>query len=345
MKNLAIITFLIIFSLAARNVAIAKDFVLEGFHVLVLEGPPILIDDVVYVAFAGDYGFRSFSPDMNAVREYGDKQKRLFSNFDFNIVNYEFIINPNTHGALSDSDMFQFAFLHNSGFQAASTSNNHSMDYGVSGILYNWSKIEEAGLLSFGTTEKPSIVFQKDTSRVVISALTMYLDKPDSDNIVPMLDERTINAVFQNIQNNDFHIVFLHTGGRSIYPNPYEIKKIKQLVKKGIDLVVCTGSHWPKGFIHLNNIPVALGTGNYILPYTGGGTENIGTYIVAGVKENKLFQIFSIPFYTDITESTISPLNEEDFSDFVERTMERSILDENKWVQFFPSPTLFDWYH
>jgi hypothetical protein len=130
----------------------------------------------------------------------------------------------------------------------------------------------------------------------------------------------------------------------SRYPSPNERAQVRRLIAAGADLVVCTGSHFFKGFITEAGKPVIYGIGNHLFSYGGEpDTEPIGTHLVAGFSLGKLAQLFIVPFHNNILATT-GPLNDKEFAEFRKTFRERSTTDSSKYFSDPGSLRSFKYY-
>ena len=118
----------------------------------------------------------------------------------------------------------------------------------------------------------------------------------------------------------------------SRFISPHEREQVQRLLDAGADLVVCTGSHFIKGFAMERGKPVAYGIGNHFFQYGGEqDTEPIGMYFVAGFKSAQLEQLFVVPSRNDIWANRTGPLDKDEFAAFLSTLSERSTTDTRKY--------------
>ena len=117
----------------------------------------------------------------------------------------------------------------------------------------------------------------------------------------------------------------------SFYPSPHERKQVVRILEAGADLVVCTGSHFFKGFVSERGKPVVYGIGNHLLSYVDDNTEPVGMHFVAGFRTGKLVQLFVIPFHNEIMKGKTGPLYGPDFALFQKNLLARSTSDPNRY--------------
>jgi hypothetical protein len=187
----------------------SRDFILDGWNIHVLKGPSRLLNDLHYISFTGDFGFRHGYPlpSREVVEEFVSRQRRLLARFDVNIINLEFIL-PGTGGDFRRRkeafDVFKklrvdntpgeteaeerlhrlhllleslmMDVLQETGFHAVALANNHVNDYGPDGIIYNQEKLTAAGLTFFGTTAQPYLPISMDGITGAVYGMTDLVD-------------------------------------------------------------------------------------------------------------------------------------------------------------------------
>lgn len=216
----------------------SKGFVIDGWPVHVMKGQTRLLDDLHYVSFTGDFGFRHGYPlpSREVVEEFIRNEKRLLSHFDVNIVNLEFIL-PGTGGNFRQRKQAFDAFnkrrtgaaveetangmrlhwlyllletlmldvLKQTGFHAVTLANNHVNDYGPDGILYNQERLTEAGLSYFGTRDRPYFPISLNDVTGTVYGMT---DLVDTDLLDPTLFRKTdTERLVMKLNRDTLHLI------------------------------------------------------------------------------------------------------------------------------------------
>jgi hypothetical protein len=171
--------------------------------------------------------------------------------------------------------------------------------------------------------------------RIDICAIADYIEQPDPDDLILILDDDGLALARKQMEGAAFRIAFAHIGSASRFVSPHERSQVKRLLDAGFDLVVCTGSHFIKGFLFEQRRPVAYGLGDHLtsLIYSRRDAEPLGMHLVAGFGRNRLMQIFLVPFHNDIRAGRLGPLDETAFRHFVRVLQERSNSAEAKYYE------------
>lgn len=346
------------------------EFQLKGWDVLVLQGPAKLLEQVDYISFTGDFGFRYPYPlpAREVIADHIENTRRLFRHFNANILNLEFMLpcigsttktnriaeceafwrmngdqRPGSHtdGMTKASgknkwylylESLMVEVVKGTPFGAVSLANNHALDYGPKGLYYNEKQLKQAGATCFGTTQNQSVRLSPLSVEAVVFSMTDLVDRQDVENLIARLDDANIAGAKEHIKKTDFAAAFMHvTANRSVYPSSYELKLVDKLVDAGFKLIVCTGSHWIKGYALRGGVPVFFGTGNYLFSYDKDFTERQGMHVVAGLQQGRLVQLFVVPFSNDFKSGSCGPLSADDLLEFKKTFEDRSEFSRFKY--------------
>ena len=326
-KKLFFIVNLLI-GLILVNSTPAQEFKIGEYSAYAIIGEANLLKDADYISFTGDFGFRGQLPPDKVIEHHLSHESSLLKNFQLRVINFEFMLSG-VSGLVSDRqiDNAMITILKKDGYDLIARANNHALDFGTEGIRYNSVKLEKAGLSTIGTREFPVHYWETGGYRVAIYSLTDYIDHPDPERLILRLDEVDLSLVKRLNHDSHFQIAFVHLGSMSSFVSPHEHQQVERLLKAGIDLVVCTGSHFIKGIVTTNGKPVAYGIGNHLFSYVDNETEPIGMHLVAGFISGEFAQLFVVPFYNSIWEGKTGPLNKTDFELFKKNLGERSSQD------------------
>ena len=326
--------FLLVSAIFCSTVLANDYFTMYNYPVHVIIGPSRYLTDVTYLSFSGDFGFRDFNVEELQNSEFITREKKLLSQFTVNVSNFEFILPlPSGYVKSNDDDLRALNILRTIGIDIVSLANNHVLDYGEEGISYNVGLLKEYGISVVGTTNTPFVKFRSDNETYAVFALTTFLDQEDANNIIPATTDSFLLNIKTESAKFDFNIAFVHLGSRSLYPSPREITIIDRIIDSGIDLVICTGSHWIRGVTKRNTVPVAMGIGNYLFSYTGGFSEPVGMHLVVGLKNKKLVQMLAVPFHNDIKTPLLGALEPQAFEIFQRKFLARSVVDPDNFFQ------------
>jgi hypothetical protein len=310
----------------------AEEFMIGPYRVHSVMGESRLIDTVQYVSFAGDFGFSGHLPLKDTVENHIGQESVLLSNFHLKVINFEFMLSGHSTRALDRQiDQVAVDILKRTGFDVISRANNHAMDFGLEGVNYNTKRFQEAGFKMIGPRNFPVHHWNTGGRQIAIFSLTDYTDRPDPEGVILKINAADLDLVKKESSNADFRIAFVHLGSMSSYPSPHERTQVGRILGAGADLVICTGSHFTKGFVYEKGKPVIYDIGNHLLSFVDDITEPIGIHFVAGFKVGKLVQLFAIPFYNQIMQGKTGPLDERDFALFQKNLVVRSTSDPNRY--------------
>jgi hypothetical protein len=353
-----------------KDMFIGHDFRLGDWPVHVIDGPPEMLDDVVYISFAGDFGFRHGYgfPSEAVIAEHINYEKMLLSNFHLNIINFEFVLpciggqgktwehefetfqkcrmdvlNNTYKGVNCDGkypvrwyfylEKLMLNILQQSNFHVVSFANNHILDYGSQSVFYNQERLSEIDVAVLGTKDKPYYEASKGNMKIGIFGMTDYIDKEDTRDLILKVDSKTLFRLKEHIKSFDFAAAFVHLISRSVYPGSYELEQVDHLVETGFNLIVCTGSHWVKGFTYHKGTPVIFGIGNHLFSYEDRFTDPFGIYFVVGLHGGRIVQLFVIPYNNSVKKGLIGPVSDRDFGNFLKLFKDRSELSEEKFFR------------
>jgi hypothetical protein len=178
---------------------------------------------------------------------------------------------------------------------------------------------------------RPFAVFHENIGRgrIAVVAFTDYTDRPDPEGSVFTVD-RDLAIIKEYASDADFRIAFVHLGSMSVYPSPHERKQVKRVIESGADMVICTGSHFIKGFVFEDGKPVFYGLGNHLFPLSS-DSEPVGMHAVLGFRDGKLAQVFVVPFLNTILDGRSGPLDETAFAAFRSMLLDRSTADPKRY--------------
>lgn len=318
------------------NNCLAQEFVVGGYRAYALLGEAKFNDGIDYVSFTGDFGFNRNLPSDKDIERHLAHEADLLSNFKLSVINLEFSL-PGFSGHNPDKriDSIMMSVLTKSGFDLVARANNHAWDQGLEGLRYNERHLDEAGLAMIGTRDFPVYEWEIGDHVIAIYALTDGSDQKDPGKHILKIEEGDLGLIKQQTAQAHFRIAFIHLGSMSAFPSPHEREQVSRLIHAGADLIVCTGTHFIKGFIKERGKPVFYGIGNHLFPSSGRPEESVGLHLVAGFKSAELAQLFVIPFRNTIFEGKTGALNKAQFDSFKTNFLERSNLET---VNYFSDP-------
>jgi hypothetical protein len=307
-------------------------FHIGEYRAIALVGETETLPDVHYISFTGDFGFAGRLPSKHHIERHVTQESTLLANFQVRVINLEFMLPGRSKRELDRQiDQVTLDLLKQNGFDVVSRANNHAMDFGPEGVEYNTSLLDEAGFKMIGPRNFPVYQWNTGEQRIAVFALTDYTDRPDPDGVILKINDADLELIKKESSGADFRIAFVHLGSMSLYPSPHERKQVGRILEDYADMVICTGSHFTKGFVNEEGKPVVYDIGNHLLSFVDAVTEPIGIHLVAGFTAGKLVQLFAIPFYNQIMEGKTGPVEERDFNLFQKTLVDRSTSDPSRY--------------
>lgn len=292
-------------------------------RVLVLRGQPGLRSDLAYASFTGDLGFRYGDSLPGDLEPLLGADAALLPGFSLRVVNLESL-----YSGQPRVDDLTDRVVSRLGFDVVSLANNHALDGGQERLENTIDRLQAAGVRVIGTPDHPFHEWTAAGRRIAVYALAHYTDqKPDPyepGSGVLTIQPGVIADLARMTVPYDLRIAFLHLGSLSSYPSPHEEALVQQVVAAGADLVICTGSHFVKGFMEVDGKPVLYGTGNYLFSWKGINTEPVGMHAVVGIGAAGIEQLFVIPFGADWVRGPFGPLDDAGFGAFAAALATRS---------------------
>jgi hypothetical protein len=313
----------------------AQEFRIDEWRAYALVGTPGMQKNTQYVSFSGHHGLQAdWLPNEDVIEAYTRREAALLSNFQLRVVTLGLPL-PGLLGSPQSERIERIVLqsLTTAGFDVGSRANSHSLDLGSEGVRHYEAKLKKLGLRIIGERESPVFHWQLGNRRIDIAAAASVLDRPDPERLILRIDSADLAMLQRETEGADFRIAVTNLGSASRYPSPHEREVARRLFDAGFGLVVCSGSHFIKGFLNDGSRSVAYGIGDHLLSIQYGliDTEPLGMYLVAGFQNARLSQIFVIPFHNDVRREHLGPLDETDFSEFVRTLRDRSTSDDSKY--------------
>lgn len=138
------------------------------------------------------------------------------------------------------------------GFTHLGLSNNHVMDFGISGARDTEKAIAQAGMTAFGMGEndqasRKPVYLEKDGTKVAIVAVCEHeysYALRDQYGANPFDPFDTMEDIALAKEQADYVVVMYHGGKEQCeYPSPRLRKACRAMVRAGADVVVCQHSH------------------------------------------------------------------------------------------------------
>jgi poly-gamma-glutamate synthesis protein (capsule biosynthesis protein) len=246
----------------------------------------------VTCVFAGDILFDSGYSVMTRISQNGGIQGVISADLltemqsaDITMVNNEF---PYTNdGTPTAGKKYTFhanptsvSLLRDMGVDAVSVANNHSYDYGETGLLNTLTTLESVGIAHVGAgrniDEASRIIYYHvgDMKIALIAATDIeQMDNPDTKGAT-----ETSPGVFRSVDDTlllqrigearaagAFVIVFIHWGKESVTePTWLQLQQAPEIAAAGADLIVGDHSHCLQKFDYVNGVPVIYSLGNFL---------------------------------------------------------------------------------
>lgn len=247
-------------------------------------GEPIVGDDPVTIAFAGDVHFEKQLAPVAADPDGLASLAPYLSAADVTVVNLETAIT--TGGKRMAGKQFTFAAppsalttLANAGVDVVSLANNHAVDFGKGGLEQTLAAREGAPLALVGIGSDAAeafapAVFHVDGVSVAVLAAsqlrdhtTVYFSASDTKPGVASMEdpERLLAAVRAAASEYDVVVVVPHWGvEKHTCPSDKQVTAARQLAEAGADVVVGGHSHRVMGSGWLDDTYVGYGLGNFV---------------------------------------------------------------------------------
>lgn len=203
---------------------------------------------------------------------------------DIMVVNNEF---PYTdRGTPTEGKTFTFradtntvSYLHDMGADVAILANNHTYDFGETGLLDTLDTLENAGILGVGAgrnleeASSPLYFIINDMKIAVVAATQIErLDNPDTKGATESSagvfrcwnPEKLYEVVAKAKEESDFVIVCIHWGTENqAEPDWAQLDQAPKLAQAGADLIIGDHPHCLQGITYFDDTPVIYSLGNF----------------------------------------------------------------------------------
>lgn len=226
----------------------------------------IILRKTISFSFVGD--LMCHSPQFESARVSVDsfdfrptfkEVKELLSKPDFTIGNLETVIlgkkSRYTGYPMFNTPEEYLAALKDAGFDILVTSNNHSMDRGITGINRTIDNVRKYGMMNYGTynsaeSREKILVAEKNGIRVALLAYTYGLN----GNNLPKQKNYAVNRIdtllikqdigYARKQNTDALIVYFHFGEEyERKANSFQKEVAEKTITYGADLIIASHPH------------------------------------------------------------------------------------------------------
>ncbi len=178
------------------------------------------------------------------------------------------------------ADTREVQLLHDMGADLVSIANNHTYDFGETGLLDTLDTLDKAGISRIGAgrnlaeASRP-IYYVTDNMKIAVLAATQIERLPEpatkgaAQNTPGVFRCLYLDNLLEQVkfakQNSDFVIVFIHWGTESTdQPDAYQLDQAPRLAEAGADLIVGHHPHVLQGIDWIGDTPVAYSIGNFL---------------------------------------------------------------------------------
>ncbi len=229
---------------------------------------PQQIDSLLTIKlnFVGDlmchipqFEYAIIDKDSFDFKPYFEEIKKYLSDADATFGNLETVIGGNKIGYTGypnfNSPEEYLEALQNSGFDFLFTSNNHSADKGVKGIVSTIEKVKQYNMIPFGTNlskvDKDSVkIINVKGIKVGVNSYTYGLNgnilPKEMQYLVNIIDTVIIRSDIQKIRdkNPDLVLIYFHFGEEySRKPNFYQKEIVAKTFEYGADIIIASHPH------------------------------------------------------------------------------------------------------
>lgn len=220
--------------------------------------------------------------------------KEELASSDLGVVNLETAI---TTGGTKQAKQYTFrsdptalAGLKNAGFQLVSLANNHSLDYGQTGLTDTIASLRQYQLDYIGGGLNQEEAYTAKTYRIkgkTVKILAFSRVLPDYSWVATvtrpgLANGYDLNLIQSTIQeektDTDLLFVFIHWGietKRS--PEAFQREWAKKMIDSGADGIIGSHPHVLQGFEYYKGKPIAYSLGNFLFPnYIKGNAAQTG---------------------------------------------------------------------
>lgn len=205
--------------------------------------------------------------------------RELWESADARIGNLESVGTSRTTAAASTGSSIRcppegLDFLRDARFTAVTVANNHSLDYGSSGLLESVQEVSARGIAYCGLSRAPGAaaapaLFEVNGIRIGMLGWCDNYRPPAFEAVYTSpgitVEEEMITAIRDLRRRVDLVIAQLHWGYEfSLHPLRTHRDIARRLAASGAHLVLCHHAHVPMGIEVMNGSLIAHGLGNFL---------------------------------------------------------------------------------
>lgn len=228
-------------------------------------------------------GMYDFSPVFKYVKKH-------IQDADISLANFETVtLDERKYSGFPrfNSPSASLSGLKDTGFDILSTANNHCLDQGKQGIISTLKNIEDAGLKSLGTYDRPHIDPMIENVKGIeigllsytygVNGLDSLLSREELSYMINFIDEDKIEKDIAYLKEKDVDIilVFIHWGHEyHREPSNYQVELGNKMIQWGANIIL--GSH--PHVVQRTEIVEHNGINNFIIYSMGNFISNQSEY-------------------------------------------------------------------
>jgi len=244
-----------------------------------------------------EYVNRNIDSDVSAI--FGDLNP-LIESADLSAINIEFPLtksaNPiNKSGPCFKGDPIAIEPIAKAGFDLICMSNNHTLDFGIEGMVETMSLASQHGLDNVGCgktlddARKPFVVQKQGISLAILnfSENEFNFATESSGGANPLHEFNNLSDIRKAKRMHGNVLVIVH-GGQDfcLYPPPNMVKRFRRFAEEGASAIICHHSHYISGSEIYKGVPIFYGIGNVIYPKFVDDERNKTIAIELDITEN-----------------------------------------------------------
>ncbi|MCZ7584313.1 MAG: CapA family protein [Deltaproteobacteria bacterium] len=325
-------------------------------------------DGAVTILFAGDFSYgENYGPGLKLVKKRGydfslRKLAPMLRDADFVIANLETPVTDLKESPYADSKAYCHwtdvvhtpRAMNKYGIRTVSLANNHTLDFGLPGLMQTFDVLGKAGITVFGAgkTEKEARApFVKDFpvggqtftlavfgafeySRSYDKKYSFYAkgDKPGASRLSAKGTGRVIRQ-FKKENPNAFAVAYPHWGGNYSWATKKQKKLAPELLTAGADLIVGHGARQYQQFEKHDGRWIVYNLGNFMFNSPGrykmlkAPNYSMTAKLIVYEKGGKLradMKLYPILCNNRVTKYNPRPLTDEEFEEALGLQIQKS---------------------
>ncbi len=303
------------------------------------------------ILIAGDFCIRNNTVEI--VKEGGSNSlfggiKNILRRHDVNMVNVEcaltdfsraiFKDGPSLKGKISDA-----AVLADAGFNVAFLANNHTCDYGKTGLKDTLDSLKSNALLTVGAglslREAQETLLLDENIAVVNVAENEFGASNGGYGFFGMDEFEVACKISAAKTDGKFVIVVVHGGNEyNPIPSPKQKSRMRFFADCGADVVIGGHPHCPQGLELRGTTPIFYSIGNFVFSASACRfpTWNFGYFVSLTVENGKLFSYEIIPYkQIDGVPTVLSGDRHKAFDEYYKKLSDIAADDETSKLYWY----------